>query len=71
MHLQSQVAQTVNIHAADLSVAFESGETIWTENSHKYSHDEIARLAELGGFRCEAQWVDHKWPFAESLFVVV
>ena len=71
MHLQSQVAQTVNIHAADLSVTFDSGETIWTENSHKYSHDEIARLAELGGFQCEAQWIDHKWPFAESLFVVV
>ena len=71
MHLQSQVPQTVNIHAADLSVAFESGETIWTENSHKYSHEEIARLAETGGFRCEAQWIDHQWPFAESLFVVV
>ena len=71
MHLQSKVPQRVNIQAADLSVAFECGETIWTENSHKYSHEEIARLAELGGFQCEAQWIDHKWPFAESLFVVV
>jgi uncharacterized SAM-dependent methyltransferase len=70
MHLQSLRKQTVTIHAADLEIAFEAGETIWTENSHKYSHDEIARLAEIAGFRCEAQWIDHEWPFAESLFVV-
>ena len=62
--------QTVTIHAADLQIAFEDGETIWTENSHKYSHEEIARLAEVAGFHCEAQWIDHEWPFAESLFVV-
>jgi uncharacterized SAM-dependent methyltransferase len=70
MHLQSLRKQTVMIHAADLEVAFEEGETIWTENSHKYTHDEIARLAETAGFQCEAQWIDHEWPFAESLFVV-
>jgi L-histidine Nalpha-methyltransferase len=70
MHLRSLGRQTVVIPAADLRVAFEDGETIWTENSHKYSHDEIARLADSTGFRCEAQWVDPEWPFAESLFVV-
>jgi uncharacterized SAM-dependent methyltransferase len=70
MHLQSLQKQTVTIRAADLSITFENGETIWTENSHKYSHDEIARLAEVAGFQCEAQWIDHEWPFAESLFVV-
>lgn len=70
MHLQSLRRQTVQVRAADLSITFEEGETIWTENSHKYSHDEIARLADVGGFQCEAQWIDHEWPFAESLFVV-
>jgi uncharacterized SAM-dependent methyltransferase len=70
MHLQSLQQQTVTIRAADLPISFESGETIWTENSHKYSHEEIARLAEVAGFQCEAQWIDHEWPFAESLFVV-
>ena len=70
MHLRSLTRQTVTIRAADLSVAFEEGETIWTENSHKYSLEEVARMAEAGGFQCEAQWIDHEWPFAESLFVV-
>ena len=70
MHLQSLQKQTVNIRAADLQVTFEEGETIWTENSHKYSHEEIARLADFAGFQCEAQWIDQEWPFVESLFVV-
>ena len=70
MHLRSLRRQTVTIPAADLRLTFEEGETIWTENSHKYSHDEISRLAESTGFRCEAQWIDHQWPFAENLFVV-
>jgi uncharacterized SAM-dependent methyltransferase len=70
MHLQSLRQQTVHIRAADLEVAFEQDETIWTENSHKYSHEEIGRLAEIAGFQCEAQWIDHEWPFAESLFIV-
>ena len=51
MHLQSLREQTVTIRAADLQIAFEEGETIWTENSHKYSHEEIARMAEVAGFR--------------------
>ena len=29
---------------------FEEGETIWTENSHKYSLAEVARMAEVAGF---------------------
>jgi len=70
MHLQSLRKQMVSIHAADLQVTFQESDTIWTENSHKYSHEEIARLAEVAGFQCEAQWIDHEWPFAESLFVV-
>ncbi len=70
MHLRSLRRQTVAIPAADLRVAFEDGETIWTENSHKYSHPEVARLADSTGFHLEAQWIDQEWPFAESLFVV-
>src|SRR5689334_3660978 len=54
MHLQSLKRQTVAIRAADVEVAFEEGETIWTETSHKYSPDEIARLAEFAGFQCQA-----------------
>jgi L-histidine N-alpha-methyltransferase len=69
MHLRSRRKQTVTIAKADLSVTFLEGETIWTESSHKYSLDELLQVAENAGFRCEAQWIDEEWPFAESLLI--
>lgn len=68
MHLRSRAQQTVSIPACGLTVQLRPGETIWTESSHKFSKDEIFRLAEVSGFRVEAQWVDSQWPFAESLW---
>jgi len=70
MHLRSTQRQTVAIRRANLTIAFEEGETIWTENSHKYSLEEVARMAVAAGFVSEAQWIDHEWPFAESLLMV-
>jgi dimethylhistidine N-methyltransferase len=67
MHLRSRRRQVVNIPAADLQVEFLEGETIWTESSHKYSTEEIFQMARDAGFRCEAQWIDEQWPFAENL----
>ena len=69
MHLRSMRRQTVNIETAGLSVEFLEGETIWTESSHKYSPQEIFFMARTAGFRCEAQWIDEKWPFAENLLI--
>jgi len=69
MHLRSNRRQRVAIEKADLSVTFEEGETIWTESSHKYSLADVLRMAQSSGFRCEAQWVDHEWPFAENLWI--
>jgi L-histidine N-alpha-methyltransferase len=69
MHLQSKCRQTVRVPAADLRVEFMEGETIWTESSHKYSREEVFQMARAAGFRCEAQWVDEQWPFAENLLV--
>jgi L-histidine Nalpha-methyltransferase len=69
MHLRSLTNQTVHIPVADISVDFIEGETIWTESSHKYSQDEIFQMALAAGFRCEAQWLDEAWPFAENLLV--
>ena len=67
MHLRSRRRQRVSIPAADLRVEFLEGETIWTESSHKYSTEEIFQMAWNAGFRCEAQWIDEEWPFAENL----
>jgi L-histidine N-alpha-methyltransferase len=69
MHLRSLRNQTVHIPAAELSVQFLEGETIWTESSHKYSPDEVFQMAAATGFRCEAQWIDEQWPFAENLLI--
>ena len=69
MHIRSLKQQTVSICAAGLSVTLLEGETIWTESSHKYSLGEVFRLAETAGFRCDAQWIDEEWPFAENLLI--
>jgi len=69
MHLESQCAQTISVSGAQLTVDVKSGETIWTENSHKYSIREVAQKARAAGFLLEAQWIDREWPFAESLLV--
>jgi len=69
MHLRSNRRQTVSVAAAELDIEFLQGETIWTESSHKYSTKEILQMARDAGFRCDAQWIDEEWPFAESLLI--
>jgi L-histidine Nalpha-methyltransferase len=69
MHLQSKRRQVVSIPTAEIVVEFLEGETIWTESSHKYSAGEIIETARDAGFRCEAQWIDEQWPFAENLLI--
>jgi L-histidine N-alpha-methyltransferase len=69
MHLESQRRQLVSIPAAEVVVEFLEGETIWTESSHKYSIDEVIETARDAGFRCDAQWIDEQWPFAENLLI--
>lgn len=71
MHLRSKRRQTVTVPRAGFSVAFEEGETIWTENSHKYSLEEIASMAQAACFELERQWIDPEWPFAETLMCAV
>ena len=67
MHLCSLCRQTVPVRSAGFSAAFREDESIWTENSHKYSLEEITCMAHAAAFRCEAQWIDAEWPFAETL----
>jgi len=69
MHLRSTARQRVSIRRAGFSVELHEGETIWTESSHKYSAEEMFGMAERTGFRCDAQWIDEEWPFAQNLFV--
>ncbi len=69
MHLVAREAHAVEIRALNLRVAFRSGESIWTESSHKYEPDEPQRLGHGAGFECAGQWLDREWPFAETLLI--
>ena len=69
MHLRSTCRQSVRIPAANLRVVLNEDETIWTESSHKYKAEEIPEMAQRTGFRCDAQWLDREWPFAQNLLI--
>ena len=69
MHLRSMRDQIVTIPRAGCSVSFLKDETIWTESSHKYRAEDISAIAVRNGFRCDSQWIDTEWPFAESLLI--
>ena len=69
MHLESMRRQVVSVPGAQIAIEFQLGETIWTESSHKFSAEEVFETAREAGFRCEVQWIDEQWPFAENLLI--
>jgi L-histidine N-alpha-methyltransferase len=69
MHLRSTRRQTVHIPAATLRLMLDEDETIWTESSHKYQAEEIPEMAARTGFRCDGQWIDTEWRFAQNLLI--
>jgi dimethylhistidine N-methyltransferase len=62
MHLESLAAQSVMVDGR--SFAFAPGETIHTENSYKYSVDEVGSLANAAGYSVAEVWVDAAKLFA-------
>ncbi|MBI4473785.1 MAG: L-histidine N(alpha)-methyltransferase [Acidobacteria bacterium] len=70
MHLVSLADQKVHIGAGEV-FDFREGETIWTESCYKFDRNDVIRLGERTGFRCEAQWVDGIWSFAQTVLRVV
>jgi len=67
MHLVSLRDQSVHIDALNVEVAFSEGETIHTENSYKYSDEELAQLAKEAGFEIVATYTDSRRWFADVL----
>jgi len=61
-HLRSRRAQSVTV--AGEAVLFEEGETIHTEDSHKYTLDGFASLAAAAGFEVDAVWTDERSYFS-------
>jgi uncharacterized SAM-dependent methyltransferase len=68
MYLVSNIDQKVFISDLDLEVSFTAHETIHTENSFKYSLNEIDTLAEETGLYVEQQWFDSERLFSLNLF---
>ena len=62
MHLVSQEAQVVRIDGE--RIGFAAGETIHTENSHKYGLDEFAALAAEADFTVARVWTDERELFS-------
>ena len=56
MHLVSQCAQTVRV--AGQNFRFEEGESLHTENSHKFTIEGFRKLAVAAGFRPGPVWTD-------------
>jgi len=67
MAIESLRDQSVRIAGLDLEIRFARGERIHTEDSYKYSEDEIEELAAAGGLRIEHRWTDARDDFSLNL----
>lgn len=65
MHLESQRPQTVEVGGARFR--FEAGETLHTENSHKFTPEGFVDLARSAGWSHEAEWISPHPTFAIML----
>ncbi|GAB1544474.1 L-histidine N(alpha)-methyltransferase [Scytonema sp. NUACC21] len=62
MHLRSLRSQTVQLHALNLTVSFEQGETILTEISRKFDLNTIQQELKAKGLVPQKVWTDkNKW----------
>lgn len=68
MYLVSRKRQRVHIKALDLSVDFEPGEAIHTENSYKFDLDQLSELARGSGFSPERVWLDRSSSLSLNLW---
>ena len=71
MHLVASSAQQVRIPGASLEVAFDEGESIWTESSYKYQPGDVVTMLSRAGFARVEQWTDSEDGFALTLVSAV
>jgi len=71
MHLVSTRAQTVRVPALGMTVHFARGESIHTENSYKYTPDDLRALAAASGFTPQRAFTDERGWFTLSLWTAV
>ena len=68
MHLASTRRQVIEIPRARCRVAFERGESIWTESSYKFEPHGLVHMGSRAGLALDEQWVDGTAGFALTLF---
>jgi dimethylhistidine N-methyltransferase len=71
IYIESRRAQVVRLPRLDLEISFAAGERVHTENSHKYSPEELDALAAETGFACTRRWTDEAGRFSSNLFVAL
>lgn len=67
MHLRSEQPQVAWIGKLQRSFHFKAGETIHTENSYKFSAEQLASLFSRSGLKLVSQWLDQEYPYALNL----
>lgn len=67
MHLVSRTDQVVRIR--DEAFSFRQGESIHTENSHKYSLEDFRDFAAEAGLSVDKVWLDKKKLFSVQYLV--
>jgi len=68
MHLRSRRAQRVPIVNTEQAISFRKDETIHTENSYKYTADEVCDLGYEGNLVLHRTWFDARRYFLLALF---
>ncbi len=71
MHLRSKKSQQVLIEKAGVTVHFDPGETIHTENSYKYTLEKLKRMCSQTGFQLQRQWQDPRGYFSLNLLAPI
>jgi L-histidine N-alpha-methyltransferase len=71
MHLEAIHQQTVHLRACDLTIRFEQGETIHTENSYKFTAKALANLFATTGYTPTQTFHDEKNLFAVTLATAI
>jgi L-histidine N-alpha-methyltransferase len=67
MHLQARQPVEAELRALDLTVSFAEGETLLTEFSSKFTHEQVDRELRDAGFVIEQRWTDPPGDFLLSL----
>lgn len=68
LHLRSNRRQRAAIDRLQLEIEFEESETIHTENSYKFTRQDIERLSGEAGLTLDRQWFDPHRQFSLNLF---